>query len=149
MVIMVNRLCGHRQPAISAGYPRGVVQEALGRLVCDSCFVDLREGESRAILMTPSDIFRALTPDQIAAYLTAHGWREDPDRWGPDPGWRAAWVAWFCTAHDPPHETECPREDHWIDWPRRVTECLIPVAACEERPSPALQVARDVASAVP
>lgn len=87
-----------------------------------------------------SDAFRDLSPDQIAAYLTAQGWRLAGSRPYDD-----RVQIWDCTLHDPPHVTEVALITTTRDYGSFVARwCLPPIAECERRPSPAEQVGRDI-----
>lgn len=89
--------------------------------------------------MTRPDVFKDLSPDRIAAYLTAHDWREV------DTGLSGDTLACYvCAFHEPAHEAAFPRSDHWTDYGRSVSWGLAAVAECEGRSSPALQVCRDM-----
>lgn len=90
--------------------------------------------------MTRPDVFAQLTPEQIAAYLTAHGWRlVEVQPHGDDVR------VWECTSHQVPHEAQFPLSNHWSDYGQSLRWDLLTVANCEQRPSPAEQVARAIA----
>lgn len=87
--------------------------------------------------------FRELKPDQIAAYLKARDWREV----GVDPDHAEQWALWSCPFHDPAHRAYTPKPGPWwSDWlyGQKVIGALDHIAECEGRPSPALQLYRDM-----
>lgn len=89
--------------------------------------------------MTRPDVVRDLSPERIAAYLAARDWREV------DTGLSGDTLAYYvCAFHEPAHEAAFPRSDHWTDYGRSVSWGLAAVAECEGRPSPALQLYRDM-----
>ena len=90
--------------------------------------------------MTRPEVFAALTPERIAAYLTRRGWVEFHPH-----GVHAVLRFWTCGQHQPPHEVRFPASNHWSDYARSITWDLGVVADCEGRPSPDEQVARSIA----
>lgn len=89
--------------------------------------------------MTPADVFKNLKPATIVAYLLARDWREVEPRPVGDP-----LTYYVCLFHEPPHETAFPRSDHWTDYGLSVAMGLRVVAECEGRPSPVVQLYREM-----